>query len=382
MRLDLSLLQRLLEATPDAVLIVDGRGTIEHANAAVQNVFGWAPPALVGQPVEVLVPPAERGRHAGHRARFDADGRSRKMGSGLVVRGQHADGRELQLDIQLAPLAHNGERMTVAVARNVGHILRLQDELAQYTARLEASLEQSERDRERLERLDAEKNQLLGITAHDLRNPLSALRVFTDLLEDGALGAIPVDYQPLVQRISRSVDYMSTLVDQILDWSAIEAGHLVLRPQPTDLVELVHAALEVERLAARAHDVVIEAALDPAVGTVTVDGPKLEQVVHNLVANGVRFSPPGQTLRVRLARVDDEIELSVADRGPGVPLEDRDRIFQPYARRGDERYKGFGLGLAIVARIVEGHGGRALITDTPGGGATFVVRLPTGGVAG
>lgn len=376
MILDQTLFQHLLEATPDAVLLVAEDGKILHANQAAQHVFGFAPADLIGQPIEALVPAPSRREHPALRASFHASGGHRRMGSGVVVHGLHADGSTIPLDIQLAPLEYEDQRITVAVARNIAHILRLQDELANYAVQLEESLADSEARRARLEVLDAEKNKLLGITAHDLRNPLTALRVFTDLLEGGALGAVSDSHLPLITRISKSVDYMSNLVDQILDWSAIEAGHLTLRPEPTDMADLMTTSLAVERLAASPHGVEIRSELDDGVGTVLIDPNKFEQVVHNLVSNAVRFSPDPGVVDVVLQRAGDTMTLRVVDRGPGVPAAERTTIFAPYTRGETHTPKGVGLGLAIVAQIVAAHDGTALIEDTPGGGATFLVSLP------
>lgn len=375
MPLDLPLFQHLLEATPDAVLLVGEDGCIVHANASVHTVFGYQPADLVGQSIELLVPPHQRQAHVVQREDFQHDRRARPMGTGMVVHGLHADGHTVPLDVQLARLNHNGQPYTVAIARNIGHILRLQEKLAHHTQQLETSLANSELQRVRLQELDSEKNRVLGVAAHDLRNPLSALRVFTDLLEDGALGPVSDAYSPLIQRISRSVDYMSSLVDQLLDWSAIESGQLVLDARSLALSEVVEGALEVERLAARSRAVDIVSELDP-VCTIHGDRAKLEQVVHNLVGNAVRHSPAAGRVQVFLRQRAERVVLRVSDQGPGISTEDRERIFRPFSQGRDPHLKGVGLGLAIVSRIVAAHGGSTSVEDSPGGGATFVVQLP------
>lgn len=357
--------ERILGASPDAVLLVDDQGRIVRAWGATVEVFGYEAAELVGVSVEQLVPEGERRGHVEQRARFTGQGMRRPMGSGLTVDGLRKDGTKVPLDVKLTPVEVDGRRHVAAFARDVAHLAQAQRELIERTQQLEL--------------LDREKNRILGVAAHDLRNPLSALRGFTDLLEGGIFGDIEVKAPGLVRRLSRSVDYMARLVDGLVDFSVIESGHVSVDLQPTDLAGLVDGAVAVERLAAsrRKIDLVVE--LSPELGVGMVDAAKLEQVVHNLVGNAVRYTPDGGQVRVRAWREPRCVVLRVDDDGPGIPANLHATLFQPFTRGrvpASRDEKGVGLGLAIVQRIVEVHGGTIDVASPPGRGACFTVQLP------
>ena len=170
--------ERILGASPDAVLLVDDQGRIVRAWGATVEVFGYEAAELVGVSVEQLVPEGERRGHVEQRARFTGQGMRRPMGSGLTVDGLRKDGTKVPLDVKLTPVEVDGRRHVAAFARDVAHLAQAQRELIERTQQLEL--------------LDREKNRILGVAAHDLRNPLSALRGFTDLLEGGIFGDIEV----------------------------------------------------------------------------------------------------------------------------------------------------------------------------------------------
>jgi signal transduction histidine kinase len=167
------------------------------------------------------------------------------------------------------------------------------------------------------------------------------------------------------------------LVTNILELSRIRAGGLEVRRQPVDLSDLAQAAIRRLRPLARAHRVRLE--IPAALGDVEVDVQMMEQVFGNLLENALRFAPPGSEILVSCCpgRAPGEVEVRVADHGPGVPEEERERIFEEFARvdaRPDA--SGTGLGLAIVHALVTAHGGRVWCEETAGGGATFVFVVP------
>lgn len=374
----------LVDLVPDAVVLVDGAGTIRLANAATQALFGWAPEALVGQPVEILVPAAMRGAHARHRTRFAEGPEVRPMGTvdGLV--GLHRDGREIPIDIRLGPTRVGDEQMVTAVVRDMtqaraqqAQLQRHARDLQRLNAALEASLQQVEEQNAALAASMARQNLVLGVAAHDLRNPLAAIRSFAEILHDGLLGRLEPRQVGFVQRIVRSTDYMLALVEDLVDLAAIESGQLRLQLEPTDLARITVEALAVERIVAERKGMSLE--LHEAPAPVLADQRKMEQVVHNLVGNALKYAPGGSAVRVEVGARDGRAALEVRDQGPGISEETRARLFEPFAR-GEARSTGgepsTGLGLAIVRRIVLGHGGAIEVDSAPGAGATFRVVLP------
>ena len=383
---DASLLEAVLEASPDIVLLVDHQGCIRRCFGPVARILGYTPEELVGQGIEVLVPLGQRAHHVHLREGFERHANQRPMGSGLMVEGLCKDGGRVALDVQLVPLQLDGEALTIAVARDVRHIVRLHEETARYAAqeaataaRLQVALGELSQRTVALEALNDEKNRILGIAAHDLRNPLTALRAFNDLLAAGVLGELEPRAAGMLGRVQRSVDYMARLVDGMVDFSAIEAGRLDMHLELIDIRELVEGTVGIERLAASRRAVTLITDCAPDVGRAHVDPGKLEQVLHNLVGNAIRYTPDGGEVRVQVRRQGERILLQVDDQGPGLDDEELPHIFEPFFR-GDRPgvlgEKSVGLGLAIVRRIIEGHGGSIAVANGDGGGACFTVQLP------
>lgn len=216
---------------------------------------------------------------------------------------------------------------------------------------------------------------LAGI-AHDLRNPLSALKCSRGVVRPDR----PLPEEPVVRRafelVYRQVDRMDRLVGDLLDTARIEAGQLHLDKAPRDLRELARASCELFESASEKHRIELEAPADPVIAT--CDAHRIEQVLDNLLSNAIKYSPAGGVVRVRVRAEAGRALLSVADAGEGIAAEDLQRVFEPFQRAGarDSKIPGMGLGLFVARRIVEGHGGTIGVDSRPGAGTTFEVALP------
>ncbi len=255
-------------------------------------------------------------------------------------------------------------------------------EQRRYTASLESRL-QTMLDRERTARAAAEaaslmKDEFLATLSHELRTPLNAIVGWTHLLRSGTLSGEKL--QRAVETIERNAYAQARLIDDLLDVSAIVSGKMSLEVRPVELAKVVEAVLEGVRPAADAKGIRLQVALDPDAGPVPGDAARLQQVVWNLLSNAVKFTPVGGRVRVGLERRGGHARLSVHDSGVGIEPDFLPHVFEPFrqADSGTTRAQGgLGLGLAIVRRLVELHGGSARAeSDGPGQGATFVVDLP------
>jgi two-component system sensor histidine kinase KdpD len=238
-------------------------------------------------------------------------------------------------------------------------------------------------DRLRLEReardarIDAQvgrtRSGFLSAVTHNLRTPLASIKAASSTLRAPDLDLSPADRAELLDTVYDETERLERLVTNILELSRIRAGGLEVRRQPVDLRDLAQAAIRRLRPLARAHRVRLD--VPAALADVEVDVQMMEQVFGNLLENALRFAPPGSEILVTCCpgTAPDEIEVRVADHGPGVPVEERDRIFDEFARADAS---GTGLGLAIVRALVTAHGGRVWCEETPGGGATFVFVMP------
>lgn len=211
---------------------------------------------------------------------------------------------------------------------------------------------------------------LAGV-AHDLKSPLATLKTGVYSL---AHDADPERRAVTRSLLDRQVDLLSRMSDDLLDAARIEAGELELRREQLDLGRLVQDMVRLIGPTAPSHALV--AHLPELPSMVYADPLRIEQVVRNLVSNALKYSPEGAAVEVRVVPRDAEVELGVADRGSGIPLEEQETIFLPFRRRKLDTAPGTGLGLSVVRRIVYAHGGRIEVESEPGAGSIFRVILP------
>jgi signal transduction histidine kinase len=219
------------------------------------------------------------------------------------------------------------------------------------------------------------KEEFFATLSHELRSPITSVREAAHLLADGVPGPLGPKQARLVDIIRRSTDRLLRLVNQILDVSRLRAGLLPLAKIPVDLERLVSRALDELRPQAQEAGVALERERVGSRFTVTGDEDRLVQVVVNLLANAVRFTPAGGRVIVRLIDADEECEIQVEDTGAGIPATELPHVFEAY-RQAHLGKGGTGLGLAIVRGLVQAHGGRVTAESQPGKGSRFTVLLP------
>jgi K+-sensing histidine kinase KdpD len=241
-----------------------------------------------------------------------------------------------------------------------------------------ARLAAESRRRRTLEEVDRLRSALVGSVSHDLRTPLASIKASVSDLADAAVELSDGDRRMLLRTIEEETDRLSRFVTNLLDMSRIEAGALEVRPQATPLNELVEEVLHRSESVLQHRPVEVDIADLPLVD---VDYFLVGQVLANLLENAGRYTPPGTLIRVTAAPLGRWVEVRVSDTGPGIPSAERGRIFDAFYRpsgdAGPGPGQGSGMGLAICAGVVAAHGGHIWTEPTPGGGATFVFRLPT-----
>jgi signal transduction histidine kinase len=226
---------------------------------------------------------------------------------------------------------------------------------------------------------DQLKSDFVSSVSHELRTPLASILGYLDVLLEGALGEMTHEQTEFVGIVDQNARRLLSLIDDLLTLSGIESGRLLLRPEPADLGALVqrHVADLQPAASAKQLDLGVQLPTDPL--TAEVDSDRIGQVVTNLVANAVKFTARGGSVRVSLRSDGDRAELTVADTGIGIPAEDGDRLFQRFFRARnatDAAIPGTGLGLAICKGIVDAHGGDIAVESETGRGTTLRVFLP------
>ncbi|KQM82281.1 DUF4118 domain-containing protein [Agromyces sp. Leaf222] len=221
---------------------------------------------------------------------------------------------------------------------------------------------------------DRVRSALLAAVGHDLRRPLTSASAAISALRSHEVDLPAAERDELLATASESLDALAELVTNLLDVSRVQAGALAVMLAPTEIADVVFPALDELALGPGEVELDLADELEP----VLADGVLLQRVVVNLLANAVRHSPDGERVRLAASSFQGRTELRVVDRGPGIPVERRHEVFTPFQRLGDtDNDTGLGLGLALSKGFVEGMDGRLEVEDTPGGGLTMVVTLPS-----
>jgi signal transduction histidine kinase len=216
--------------------------------------------------------------------------------------------------------------------------------------------------------------------SHELRTPLNAILGFSQVLREEMFGPVNEKQAEYLEDILASGQHLLSLINDVLDLSKVEAGQVQLASGPFSLREALEQGVVVVRERANTHGVRIGVKADPGADVVEGDARRIQQVIFNLLSNAVKFTPPGGAVDVSTSRVNGEVWVSVADTGPGIAPEDRERVFDEFQQTeaGIAQREGTGLGLALSKRFVELHGGRIWVETEVGKGSTFVFALPAG----
>ena len=234
--------------------------------------------------------------------------------------------------------------------------------------------------RERLREMNDEKNEFMGIAAHDLRNPLSAVKGYAEMVMEDAQALTHPGLEEHGRRIRDTAARMVEMVQNLLDVNAIERGEMKLNLAPADLCPVLNQVVETQRPRSTAKQQTIHLESQAAPVIVFVDASVTVQILENLVSNAVKYSPPGRKIFVRLKQDAKGVRVEVQDQGPGLSAEDQKKLFGKFARLSAKPTGGehsTGLGLSIVKRLVEAMNGRVWCESELGRGATFVVQFPT-----
>jgi PAS domain S-box-containing protein len=348
-------LAQVVESSDDAIISKNLDSIITSWNPAAERIFGYTAEEAVGKSIRMLIPAHLQDEEDLVLSKIRA---GEKVDHYETVR-QRKDGGQLSVSLTVSPIRDEGGEIIGAskIARDVTERVRLQMEA---------------REANRL------KDEFLAVLSHELRTPLNAILGYARLLRGKLLPADQVDRA--LETLERNARWLTQIVDDVLDVSRIVSGKIRLDVQAVDLGPVVSNAMATVQPAADAKGVTMQAVVDPGAGPVSGDPDRLQQVVWNLLANAVKFTPRGGQVQVRLERVNSHIELVVSDTGLGIDKDFLPLVFERFrqADAGPTRKSGgLGLGLAIVRHIVEMHGGTVqAFSPGLGQGASFTVSLP------
>jgi len=354
----------LVESAAFACVVVNADGCMVLVNDELASLFGYTANELIGRPVEMLIPHDLRDQHARNRHVYAENAHSRPMGSGLELWGLRKDGTKMPIDINLSPIPASDGLQVVAAVRDITAQREIEDKLRH-------AYEQERDAAEHLRRLDESKTVFLEAVSHELRTPLTVILGTANLLQTGDFVFVDPQTKQLVRSLDKSAHRLSSLLDDLLDLDRLRRG-VAAEPKrrPTAVGELTRRIVQTLEVETHPIDVAtanFEGNVDPA---------QTERIVENLIMNAVKHTPEGTQIWITAEPAENGTSIVVEDAGPGVPDHIRDALFEPFVKETRGHVPGTGIGLSLVMRFAQLHGGRAWVTDRPGGGASFHVYLP------
>ncbi|HVD50913.1 MAG TPA: PAS domain-containing sensor histidine kinase [Candidatus Udaeobacter sp.] len=344
-------LAAIVDSTDDAVIGKTLDGTIISWNKGAERIYGYTPDEVVGRPISILIPSDRADELPAILSRI---ARGERINHYLTKRVRK-DGVVLDISVTISPVQ-------VATGKIVGASAIARDVTAQQYETKEAL------------RI---RDEFISVAAHELRTPLTTMFARLELVQR-RLARNELDPAIVLRDLTlvrQAADRLKVLIDRLLDISRIRSGQLQVERSSIDIAPMIESvALMISETSAR--QITVLAPDPPESYRMDVDGMRIEEVVVNLIDNAVKYSPKDTPVDVELRSTPDAIRIAVRDRGPGIEIADRTRIFEPFHRSSSSGVPGVGLGLHIAKQIVELHGGTLNVETPADGGSRFVVTIP------
>ncbi|MGA7616779.1 MAG: PAS domain S-box protein [Thermoanaerobaculia bacterium] len=374
----------LVDSVQDyAIFMLDPEGNINSWNHGAQRIKGYRPEEIIGRHFSVFYTPEDRKARKPERNLENAIRHGRFEEEGLRVR---KDGTRFWANVVITAVHDDTGvlRGFAKVTRDVTARREAEETrrrlLEQHEARLLAEEEKNHAETAYRAASEANraKDEFLMTLSHELRTPMTAILGWSRMLPAMKQGD-PM-FREAIQSIARSATLQAKLIDDVLDVSRIVSGKLQLSPENVEIVPILKASIDAVRPSAEARGIDLVSTFSPDVGMATVDPVRLQQIVWNLLANAVKFTPKGGRVELAASRTDPDLRIDVSDSGEGIDPEFLPHMFEPFRQAetpSTRVHGGLGLGLSIVRYLTEAHGGRVWAeSDGHGKGARFSVALP------
>ena len=279
-------------------------------------------------------------------------------------------------DVELLSILVSEVGVAIENLRLYEELKRSHDELEERVKLRTAELAKAN---EQLVRLNKMKSDFVSAVSHELRTPLTSIKGYTSLVRGGKLGPVTKDQSERLEKINRHTDYLTNLISDLLDIARIESGRVGMMIRPVDLPRLIDGVVDLLGPQLKERDLNMQVKLPAKLPPIQADESQLQRVFINLLSNAIRFTPEHGILAIQATSMDTHLQVEVHDSGIGIPPEDLPMLFTEFFRADNSvnrERKGTGLGLVLVKRIIEAHGGRIAVHSEVGKGTTFSFTLP------
>ena len=362
----------VVEASPNAIVLVDSKGRIAMANRQTEHLFGYPRSELLGHAVEKLLPDSLQELHVSLRKSYLSSPEPRQMGNNRELFGRHLDGSLIPLEVGLSPLRSGEEVLVQAVIIDIS-------ERKAAEARLREQAEQ-------LALANRYKSEFLANMSHELRTPLNSILILSEQLKQNSAGNLndkQVKHSDIIHRAGRD---LLQLINDVLDLARIEAGRVQLKMEQMNVHDLMQELDASLRPMAELKGLRLITSVEPQVPRVVYsDRGRLQQILRNLLSNALKFTERGEvqlTVSIAPTALEDgreTLKFVVRDTGIGIAAEQHQRVFQAFQQidgSTSRAFGGTGLGLAITRQLVDVLEGTVHLDSAPGQGSTFTVLLP------
>lgn len=365
-------LDAVLDTAVDGILTIDAQGIMESANPAARRIFGYRLDELIGRNVSMLMPSPDREAHDDYLRRYLAGEPAKIIGIGREVVGLRKDGTTFPMELAVSEVRYANELRFTGFVRDISDRHAADAALRATQAALQQMVEQLEERvsarTEALQRANEELQSFARVVSHDLKAPLRNINTLRDWLGRDCGDQLDEKGQRYIDLMGERIAHLERLIDGILDYSRIGR----VEPSIVD-VDTANVAREVAASIIPPESVQLEISDDLPV--VRYDRVRFSQVLQNLISNAVEHMGDGGRIEVGCEERDDDWVFFVRDDGVGIDARHLDRIFEMFQRLGAQETS-TGVGLSIVKRIVEIHGGRISVESKPGEGSAFRFTVP------
>lgn len=359
-RLTQFLLADIIAISADAIICIDAEQRITLFNEGAERIFGWSPDEAIGQSLDILIPERAREQHHVHVKRFgESAERARRMGHRQEISGVRKNGEEFPAEAAIAKVKMGDSVVYSVVLRDITEQVELH---------------------KRLQRAVFARDETVGVVAHDLRNPVSAVKMLSQALLNRAETLEPDDMKQLTL-IREAALQMDRLIQDLLDITRVESGRLTIDAQPMATIALLEGALRTLRPLIEEAGMQLVTDFPASLPPVNADPERIGQVLSNLVGNAIKFGKDDGQITVAASVSGSEVTVSVSDNGRGITPEHLPHVFDRFwqAAHSNIRTRGAGLGLPIAQGIVRAHGGQIRAESSIGRGTTVFFTLPVAG---